>query len=96
MIDTPISILEQAADLGLRLAFIPPDTLDIKASGLWPQFFADTLRENKPELLELLQLPFVMVFSETLEQDVFFLRGRGHQSRADRSRRVGVEHLHSR
>jgi hypothetical protein len=72
MIDTPISILEQAADLGLRLAFIPPDTLDVKASGLWPQSFADTLRENKPELLELLQLPFVMVFAETLEQDVFF------------------------
>jgi hypothetical protein len=72
MIDTPISILEQAADLGLKLAFIPPDTLDVKAAGLWPQFFADTLRDHKPELLELLQLPFVMVCSETLEQDVFF------------------------
>jgi len=73
MIDTPISILEQAADLGLRLAFIPPDTLDVKAAGSWPQLFADTLRENKPELIELLSLPFVMVFSETLEQDVFFV-----------------------
>ena len=73
MIDTPISLLEQAADLGLRLAFIPPDTLDVKAPGLWPQSFADTLRENKPQLLALLQLPFVMVFSETLEQDVFFV-----------------------
>ena len=72
MIDTPISILEQAADLGLRLAFIPPDTLDVKAPGLWPQSFADTLRANKPQLLALLQLPFVMVFSKTLEQDVFF------------------------
>jgi hypothetical protein len=72
MIETPISILEQAADLGLRLAFIPPDTLDVKTPGLWPQFFADTLSENKPQLLELLQLPFVMVFSESLEETIFF------------------------
>jgi hypothetical protein len=72
MIGTPISILEPAADLGLRLAFIPPDTLDVKKDGPWPQFFADTLRDHKPELLALLQLPFV---TSTLEQDVF-LRGR--------------------
>ena len=72
MIETPISILEEAADLGLRLAFIPPDTLDVKTAGLWPQSFADTLRENKPELIELLQLPFVMFFSETLEETIFF------------------------
>ena len=73
MIDTPISILEQAADLGLRLAFIPPDTLDVKASGLaWPQSFADTLQDHKPQLLALLQLPFVMVDSEILGETIFF------------------------
>ena len=69
---TPIEILRKAADLGLRLAFIPPDTLDIKASGPWPQSFADTLRDHKPQLLALLRLPFVMVFSETLKETVFF------------------------
>ena len=72
MIETPISILEQAADLGLRLAFIPPDTLDVKRPGLWPQLFADTLRDHKPQLIALLGLPFVMVFSETLKETVFF------------------------
>jgi len=77
MIDTPISILEQAADLGLRLAFIPPDTLDVKAAGLWPQSFADTLRDHKPQLLALLGLPFVMVFSETLKETIFFCADEG-------------------
>jgi len=73
MTESPIAILQRAADLNLRLSFQPPDTLDVKAAGPWPQSFADLLRANKPELIALLQLPFVMVFSETLEQDVFFV-----------------------
>jgi hypothetical protein len=72
MTDTPIAILQKAADLGLTLSFTPPDTLDVKASGPWPKSFADTLRTYKPQLLDLLRLPFVMVFSQILEETVFF------------------------
>ena len=72
MTDTPIAILQKTADLGLTLSFTPPDTLDVKASGPWPKSFADTLRTYKPQLLDLLRLPFVMVFSQILEETVFF------------------------
>jgi hypothetical protein len=72
MTDTPIAILQKAADLGLALRFTPPDTLDVKASGPWPKSFADTLRTYKPQLLELVRLPFVKVFSQILEETVFF------------------------
>ena len=72
MTDTPIAILQQGADVGLKLSFVPPDTLDVKASGPWPQSFADTLRAHKPQLLALLKLPFVMVYSRALEETLFF------------------------
>jgi hypothetical protein len=72
MIAAPIAILQRAADLGLSLSFKPPDTLDVKASGPWPQSFADTLRAHKPQLLALLKLPFVMVYSRALEETLFF------------------------
>ena len=57
MTTTPIAILRKAADLGLKLSFIPPDTLDVKASGPWTKSFADTLRDHKPQLIALLKLP---------------------------------------
>ena len=72
MTDTPIAVLQKADSLGLALSFTPPDTLDVKASGPWPKSFADTLRTYKPQLLDLLRLPFVMVFSQILEETVFF------------------------
>ena len=72
MTDTPMAILQKAADLGLTLSFTPPDTLDVKASGPWPKDFADTLRLHKLQLLDLLHLPFVMVFSQILEETVLF------------------------
>jgi hypothetical protein len=75
MTDTPIAILQKAAGLGLTLSFTPPDTLDVKASGPWPKSFVDTLRTYKPQLLDLLRLPFVMVYSKTLEETVFFCQG---------------------
>ena len=72
MTETPISILQRAADLGLKLAFTPPENLDVKASGPWPKEFADTLRNHKAQLLALLRLPFVMVDSESLRETIFF------------------------
>ena len=72
MRDTPIAILQKVADLGLKLSFTPPDTLEVKASGPWPKSFADTLRTHKPALLALLRLPMVIVFSQTVGETLFF------------------------
>ena len=72
MTNNPIAILQKAADLGLALSFLSPDTLDVKASGPWPKSFADTLRDHKPQLLALLRLPLVMVYSESLGETIFF------------------------
>jgi hypothetical protein len=71
MTDTPISILQKAADLGLQLGLKLPDTLTVNAAERWPKDFAETLRDYKPQLLALLQLPFCMVYSRTLEENVF-------------------------
>jgi hypothetical protein len=72
MTQTPIAILQKAADLGLTLSFKPPDTLDVKASGPWPKSFADTLRDHKAQLLTLLRSPFVMVYSKAIGEMLFF------------------------
>ena len=81
MTDTPIAILQKAADLGLTLSFTPPDTLDVKASGPWPKSFADTLRTHKSQLLACSSLPFVMVFSKILEETVFFCEDEATKAR---------------
>ena len=72
MTATPIAILRKAAGLGLALSFEPPDTLDVKALNPWPKSFADTLRDHKSQLLALLRFPFAMVYSEVLEETIFF------------------------
>jgi hypothetical protein len=38
----------------------------------WPREFAQILRDYKLRLLALLRLPFVMVYSETLNEIIFF------------------------
>jgi hypothetical protein len=72
MTDTPIAILEKAKDLGLELSFKPPNTLTVEAKKRWPKDFAETLRDYKPRLLPILRLPYVLVYSRTLEEYVFF------------------------
>ena len=69
---TTIGVLQKAADLGLKLGFEPPDTLTLQPVDHCPPDFADTLRIYKGRVLALLQLPFVMVFSETLQETIFF------------------------
>jgi len=71
MTDTPISILQKAADLGLQLGLKPPDTLTVESAKRWPRDFAETLRDYKPQLLILLRLPFCMVYSEALDETIF-------------------------
>jgi hypothetical protein len=72
MTDTTILILQKAVDLGLKLGFEPPDTLTVESEKCWPRDFAETLRACKPQLLTLLRLPFIMVYSQTLQETIFF------------------------
>jgi hypothetical protein len=69
---TPAGLIQQAADYGLKLGFEPPDTLTVEPGENCPPEFAPVLKTHKPALLSLLRLPFVMVYSETLEETVFF------------------------
>jgi hypothetical protein len=72
MIDSPISILQNAADLGLKLGLKPPDTLTVEPARLCSAEFAQVLKVHKPALLALLKLPFVMVFSQILGETIVF------------------------
>jgi hypothetical protein len=69
---TTIEVFQKAAELGLKLGFEPPDTLTLQPASRCSTHFAHSLREHKPQLLALLQLPFVMVESQILEETVFF------------------------
>src|SRR6266496_5636659 len=72
MTPTPIALLEQAADCGLRLSFEPPETLTVEPARLCSAEFAEVLKAHKPALLALLKLPFVMVFSQILGETILF------------------------
>ncbi len=71
MTETPISVLKEAAECGLRLE-AQPDGLHVNPGEDCSLAFEETLRACKPQLLALLRLPFVMVYSETIEETVFF------------------------
>src|SRR5215470_233658 len=72
MTPTPIELLEKAADLGLKLGSEGRNTLTVEPPSGCPRAFADTLKDHKWLLLDLLRLPFVMVFSKTLGETIFF------------------------
>ena len=44
----------------------------MEAAKRWPREFAQILPDYKPRLLALLRLPFCMVYSETLNETIFF------------------------
>ncbi len=71
MTETPISVLKEAAESGLHLE-AQPDGLHVNPGEHCSPAFEETLRVYKPQLLALLQLPFVMVFSESLGETVLF------------------------
>jgi hypothetical protein len=71
MTKTPISVLKETAAHGLRLEE-QPDGLHIIPGEHCSPAFEETLRSYKPQLLALLRLPFVMVYSKTLEETIFF------------------------
>jgi hypothetical protein len=69
---TTIQVLERAAELGLKLGLELPDTLTVQPVERCPPEFADTLRAYKRRLLSLLELPFVVVHSQALDEIIFF------------------------
>ena len=71
MTETPVSVLKEAAASGLHLE-AQPDGLHVSPGEHCPSAFEETLRVYKAQLLALLQLPFVMVESQILEETVFF------------------------
>ena len=44
----------------------------MEAAKHWPREFAQILRDYKPRLLALLRLAFCMVYSESLNETIFF------------------------
>ena len=71
MTKTPISVLKETAAHGLRLEE-QPDGLHVIPGEHCSPAFEETLRAYKPQLLALLRLPFVMVYSNALQETVFF------------------------
>jgi hypothetical protein len=65
-------LFTEAIKRGLKLSFEPPLTLVVESAERCPDDFADTLSEHKAQLLALLRLPVVMVFSRTLDETIFF------------------------
>jgi hypothetical protein len=63
--------LQEASELGLKLGVESPDTLTLQPARLCSAEFAEVLKANKPALLALLKLPFVMVESQTLGETIF-------------------------
>jgi hypothetical protein len=66
-----IDILQQAVERGLRLKAIG-NHLHVNPGRCCPPDFVPVLRAHKPELLSLLQLPFVMVDSKAVGERLFF------------------------
>jgi hypothetical protein len=78
---TPIEVFAEAAEYGLRLSFKAPFTLCVDPADRCPSDFVDTLTQHKPQLLALLQLPFVMAYSRALDETIFLCED--EQTRAD-------------
>jgi hypothetical protein len=68
---TTIDVLQQAAERGLRVKAVGND-LHVNPGRSCSTDFAETLRDYKARLLAVLQLPFVMVYSDPLDETIFF------------------------
>jgi hypothetical protein len=69
---TPIEVFCRATELGLKLGVRPGKKLTVQPIKACPPDFLETLRESKGWLLIMLQWPFCMVYSQTLQQRIFF------------------------
>jgi hypothetical protein len=64
-------VLKAAADRGLTLRINGEKLRVLPAERLSPDF-AEVLKAQKPALLALLKLPFVQMYSEAVEEVLFF------------------------
>ena len=80
MMSAPGALLQKAADLGLKLQ-PEGNNLRITPARLCSANFMDALRQQKKELLHLLRLPFVMVYSERLGETLFFCEDEAAKAR---------------
>ena len=94
MTDTPIAILQKSRGPRAEAQFHAARHAGRESLRSMAEEFADTLRLYKAQLLDLLRLPFVMVFSQILGETIFFCADERHQRGVGRGRRRGVEHLH--
>ncbi len=88
MTKTTISVFQEAVERGLKLQSVG-DKLHVDFAKRCPQDFVDVLRQYKPRLIALLELPFCMVFSEAIGEGFFFCedeyaRGKLVEAGADR------------
>jgi hypothetical protein len=71
---TPIEILQQASERGLRLTAVGND-LHVNPGRLCPPELAQTLREHKTHVVALLRaqgIRWIEVYSEALGETIFF------------------------
>src|SRR5215831_16149424 len=67
-----IQILVCAAKVGLKLGVENGDILTVQPFAACSPKFVETLRAHKSQILTLLQLRFLMVFSQALDETIFF------------------------
>ena len=67
-----VPLLEKAAELGLKLGSEGRDTLTVEPAERCPTELADKLRLYKWHLLILLKLDWLMAYSKTLKETIFF------------------------
>jgi len=67
-----IEVFQEAVERGLKLGVEPPATLTLQPADRCPKDFVPILKAHKPALLTLLRLPFVMLYSQTLGETIFF------------------------
>jgi hypothetical protein len=72
MSETPIALLQRAAELGLKLGSKPGDVLTVQPGERCPRDFAARLKAHKWLLFHLLRLPLIMVYSKALGETIFF------------------------
>jgi hypothetical protein len=69
---TPTTLLQQAGDYGLKLGVHQSGALTVKPARLCTPEFTELLKAHKRALLALLRLPFIMMYSEIVNETIFF------------------------
>ena len=67
-----VPLLEQIAAAGLKLGWEGRDTLTVQPAERCPPELADELRRYKWHLQHMLQLDWLMAYSQTLKETIFF------------------------